>query len=103
MLARVPFVLLLVACLYLVGCGRPVTYSEQPKPAHVITQVKKGMTEQQVIAILGEPTRRGQMLVYPKDPVKTADKEQILYWENTKFGNMQVQFKVGKVHGIFKK
>jgi hypothetical protein len=95
--------LVLVSAL-LSGCGgRGVSYEARPQPAHVSTTVKKGMTEAEVIAILGEPTRRGKFLVYPNDPIKTANKEQVIYWESPKLGNVQVQFKAGLVHGIMKK
>ncbi len=93
----------LLSLALVTGCGSGVTYAPQPQKAHVSTTIKKGMTEQEVIAILGEPTRRGKFLEYPNDPIKTANKEQVIYWESPKLGNVQVQFKAGKVHGVLKK
>lgn len=97
-------VLVLFAVAAVIGCGgRGVSYAPGAKPAHPITQIKKGMTEQEVIAVLGEPTKRGKFLEYINDPIKTANKEQILYWETPQLGNLQVQMKAGLVHGWLKK
>jgi len=87
-----------------VGCNdRADFYAKQPAPVHPYTLVKAGMTEAEVIAILGEPTKRGKMIVYPNDPIKTQDKQQIIYWETDKLGNIQIEFKLGKVHSKLKK
>ena len=84
------------------GCGSGVKYEAPPPKAHVSTQIKLGMTEAEVTAIMGEPLKKSS-ISYPNDPIKEANKQVIWRYDSPATGKVDVEFKAGRVHGKLKK
>ena len=100
---RVLLALLLLSAPAWVGCddGRAQFYAEdpnKPKPVSPFEQIKYGMTEEEVIAILGPPQRRSP-LTYPKEPHRN---EVRMVWDN-QLGRYEVLIVSGKLHQKHKK
>lgn len=104
MMVRVPTAaVLMLFAIGTLGCGTGVSYAPREQPPHPFTFVKAGMTEQDVITVLGEPPTKRVPIQYPNDPIKAANNEVLLKWDTPKLGKIDVLLRAGLVHTKMKK